>query len=77
MVITAGNLAVGDIIADGKDTIQVTKLGPCTQPRKIHVNGSNCYDNIAVIEILREDKHSDGCYAVLRHESRRVQSRMV
>ena len=55
MVITAGNLAVGDIIVDGKTSIPVYKITPCTQPRKIHVNGSNCYDNISNIEVIRKE----------------------
>lgn len=59
--ITAGDLAIGDIITDGKVTYRVNKIEPCRSTLrygipKIHVNGTNCYDSIAVIEITRKGR---------------------
>ena len=49
-------LTVGDTIADGKSSIYVKTITPCTQYGKIHVNSSLCYDNISTIEIVRKDR---------------------
>ena len=54
--ITVTGLTVGDTIVDGKAGILVKTITPCTQPRKIHVNTSLCYDTIGTIEIIRKDR---------------------
>jgi hypothetical protein len=54
--ITADMLTIGDKIieADGKRSIAVKKLDPCSTKgvRKVHVNGSLCYDTLSKIEVI-------------------------
>lgn len=52
MEIVASDMKIGDVRVPGGT---VTKLEGCNSDRgKVHVNGSDCYERGATVEVVRE-----------------------